>query len=1018
MGVLRKSDVYLLRLISLCTNFFFICNLIGPPAVLAEAPAVSPSPVSLRLKIPNQWGEVLRSYRGQGDTLIVHIQDAHSNEEAQRHIGKILKFLNGRHGMRHVYVEGASGRLRTELLASYPNDRVRKAVSDYLLSVDKLTGPEWIAVSGGKDLILEGIEDPGLYGENRRAFLEALDFKAKDEEILAALENLVDVVSRYVLSADTVRFFKHKREFARGEARLPAYLEVLSVLARKCGLPIGSKSSVASFLRLLELEKKIDAEEADKETRLFLSSIEAGSNAKAFAGVRRRFKAYLDKDLSREDFYSWLEGESASLKIGRSRYPHLFLLLDRMKHLRNVSTDIFREIEDLEAAIQTRLLADDEEKRFGDLYRCLEIYGKIFRFSLTQKEADFFFENRGRFRASEFREALRPLMARYHVDLALPVDLEALDRDLVRVERFYLLALERDRTLILNALSRMEQSGQKIAAVITGGFHTPGMEQFLKSRGIAYAVVQPRIRGKIDTERDNRRYEESVRSSPTELEKFLRQTYFAPQGSGLNDPRYQLAAPKLVPDDVGLEEIEEQMARAAALGELDLTEVPALHRLADAAHLHVLLEVAQTGKYQLPSGASLGETGNRILGILYEPYAGAEVFESAGASRVVLTRPLRNDRSMAVVIGKEGSRPAESLRNWSRREEVSIGGFRLSLVPLNRVDREIAAERLSRRAEAPLSAASLGGVRTATLIGKLARDIRRDLALLEQGAHFNAKWIRKFAKRFETIQKRMDFDAVDPAVRELKDLLVQFAVLNDVNKEAEILREKREHFEERLTAFSALRPEAESKEALEKTIKNMRAVLARMDKRRLDRVQTFLEKIGENAFAKEIESKVLRLDEQENTARKQLAASLNLAAAEKRAEWRSARQPAETAVPEREEEIPVPAAPVVPLSLPLEAPVEAVDPLGLDGIFGNQAIMDQILNPEAADLAELRPAPPAEIPEVVLTPAPLAEVPVSTLVPGTGAYFASSGAPFFFLLPWPAFCSRRWKTWSRARGKR
>ena len=55
--------------------------------------------------------------------------------------------------------------------------------------------------------------------------------------------------------------------------------------------------------------------------------------------------------------------------------------------------------------------------------------------------------------------------------------------DLEKTQQFYQIALKRDPVLVRNALARMEHGRHKTAVLLTGGFHTPGIERLLREVG-------------------------------------------------------------------------------------------------------------------------------------------------------------------------------------------------------------------------------------------------------------------------------------------------------------------------------------------------------------------------------------------------------------------------------------------------------------------------------------------------------------------------------------------------------
>ena len=128
------------------------------------------------IKLPKELGQIKHTFRGTHEGLVIHIQDAHVNEEAQRRIAEIIDYFVKEKGARLISVEGSAGELAHQPLSFFPHQKARELVADYFLKDALLTGPEFLTLSKHPELTLYGIEEEPLYQENRKAFLDALDF--------------------------------------------------------------------------------------------------------------------------------------------------------------------------------------------------------------------------------------------------------------------------------------------------------------------------------------------------------------------------------------------------------------------------------------------------------------------------------------------------------------------------------------------------------------------------------------------------------------------------------------------------------------------------------------------------------------------------------------------------------------------------------------------------------------------------------------------------------------------------
>ena len=124
-----------------------------------------------RPDLPDSYGTVKGSFKGNRDAIVIAIQDAHVNEEAQRNIANILRYFSEKYQLGLVSLEGATGELYTELFSFFPNKEARRNVADYFLKEGRLTGPEYLAIVEKPAMTLYGVEDKDLYEENRKAYV-------------------------------------------------------------------------------------------------------------------------------------------------------------------------------------------------------------------------------------------------------------------------------------------------------------------------------------------------------------------------------------------------------------------------------------------------------------------------------------------------------------------------------------------------------------------------------------------------------------------------------------------------------------------------------------------------------------------------------------------------------------------------------------------------------------------------------------------------------------------------------
>ncbi|HPS37077.1 MAG TPA: hypothetical protein PLL75_05050, partial [Candidatus Omnitrophota bacterium] len=544
------------------------------PAILAERP-----------DLPDSYGTIKSTFKGTRDQILIHVQDAHINEEAQRNIANILRYFSEKYQLGLVNLEGASGELDTALFSFFPNKQARTNVADYFLREGRLTGPEYLTIVEKPVMTLNGVEDPELYEENRRAYVDALSFKDRDEKLLLELNKVLEYVSRFVFSEEMRELIRRRVAFQDGGRELVSYVRYLVELARKYKVSLDGYASMHSLLELVDLERQIDFDKAEKETDSLINDLKRLLSRDKLARFLTNTVHFRMKKMKRAAYYTYLEDEIQGISVTQpggedltSKYANVFTYIKYMKLYDSIDVAIFDEIDGLEKTVKNRLFTSPEQVRLDHLIRIHDIYTKMFDFTLTKQDAEFYYTYQDEFKAATFSSFLKPLLKQYRFSLGLPSKMETLDQDLPRVERFYKAALQRDQVLIERAVEKTLASGVKISAIVTGGFHTPGIEKFLREKDLSYIVVAPRITKAIDKKKEDELYDAALRETPLSVEKVLAEAFLQPKSPVLNDPRFQLAAKHMVnskgetPSDLGKAEL--RLTVIESLQGLKQNEIP------------------------------------------------------------------------------------------------------------------------------------------------------------------------------------------------------------------------------------------------------------------------------------------------------------------------------------------------------------------------------------------------------------------------------------------------------------
>ncbi|MCK5242100.1 hypothetical protein KAR34_06600 [bacterium] len=192
----------------------------------------------------------------------------------------------------------------------------------------------------------------------------------------------------------------------------------------------------------------------------------------------------------------------------------------------NIEVDeLFAEIDCLDYAVREYLYTKPAQRRLDQHLRRVSIMEKLLNISVSPAELLEFRENRENFRVQAFIDFVRAQdsAGEFEID----PEIFALDDFLNATADFYSVADERGDYFVANTLAKMRQHNEKIAVLVTGGYHTQHVLSALHTEGLSILSIKPRI-----TQQDLvNPYFSLLRNRKTPLEKLLsqEQKIFAPE---------------------------------------------------------------------------------------------------------------------------------------------------------------------------------------------------------------------------------------------------------------------------------------------------------------------------------------------------------------------------------------------------------------------------------------------------------------------------------------------------------
>lgn len=473
------------------------------------------------LTLPPELGTIQTINAGPGPTLI-HIQTAHGNYEAQKKIEAILHHLKDTYGIKLLLLEGTSFKLDPERLHFFPKRMdLTKKVAEDLAKKALIKGSELFLLDaeGGEAY---GIENRDAYVSNGRAFVDVITQKEVTEKFLQDMDRQIKRLASPYLASNLRSFLKQLERF---EAKTFPFIEWLNYLKTQAKEHLEIDLANPSYqlewpmlfriFKLKEFESKLNMAAFQKERQAFLKEIK-----RILKETYQEIEKLLTSPLSQHqlpDPETGLLFEKMVSHLPRSfryeSYPNVSLFIGHLILQSELKGERLVKEMDLLVDEVSRKLADTKEaKQLLTLLRDYRLLRRLFDLELTPKDYEEFIKRGDDIRPSSILKRFLELNHTQRVQNTEFSHLEEIESLFEKALEFYRGVKERDRFLLENIESRLRETGEKKAVVITGGFHSDPFSTYFKTKGYNYALIAP----KITTVEGREAYlEATLQNSPT-----------------------------------------------------------------------------------------------------------------------------------------------------------------------------------------------------------------------------------------------------------------------------------------------------------------------------------------------------------------------------------------------------------------------------------------------------------------------------------------------------------------------
>ncbi|MFH1062774.1 MAG: hypothetical protein V1747_07840 [Candidatus Omnitrophota bacterium] len=478
------------------------------------------------LDIPAELGFIKEIHVPKTPTekMIINIQDLHCNYKAQKNIAGILEYLTQTYGLKLISVEGGSGKIDTSFYQDLPDEKIKEQVADYFLREARINGTEYFAITTDRLIRLYGAEDEKYYDKNLDAFMRALPAREIILETIAVLENDLNILKNKSYNKKLRELDDHIVAYDNGEMGFEDYIQYISRLSAEQNVK-QEFDQVNQLVESIKFKDSISIEKAEAQRKELIDHLTSNLSRYEMEEFLKATVEYKAKTMDNLTYHSTLQKlynqmDKKSLTLDR-KWPDLNGYIEYLK--RHETLDkfaLFTQIDKLVERIKNSLYTSYTQKTLDYNLKIVRLARSLFSTKLLNKDLTLVSKYHTDFNAKKMKTYIQKEAKRLKLDLAIPDDerLKQMEETLPAVEDFYRYASKRNDILANNTLDGMAKENEDIGILITGGFHTDGITDYLKDKRITYIVIVPKIE---ELETDDTRYINALQGKKTPFEEMI-----------------------------------------------------------------------------------------------------------------------------------------------------------------------------------------------------------------------------------------------------------------------------------------------------------------------------------------------------------------------------------------------------------------------------------------------------------------------------------------------------------------
>ncbi|HPN72403.1 MAG TPA: hypothetical protein PKZ41_00215, partial [Candidatus Omnitrophota bacterium] len=451
---------------------------------------------ALTFSIPEHLGIVNDRWQGSSSPVVIYVQDAHCNYEAQQKLSQIVAYVNEKYGIETVDLEGGAGGYDLSALTDVADPVSRRNIADFFVKEGLVNGAEYFAANNPEKVRLWGVEDRELYMENLGVYRDSLAYREKAKGHIAELKRVIGKFKEKMYSPELLLVDEKRGEFRKNDVELAEYMAFIFGEAENNSVDISAYPNISMLKKISDKESSIDFRKADKEKDQLVDRLKRALSKRSMEELLRWTIDLKAERMSQGEYYRRLLETARKVNVPVEDLSQLGEYVEYMSMFDSVDKSAaMKELEALDGAIREKLYKGDGERELDELSRDLEILERIFDISLVKSEYRYYMDNSGDFDVARYQSFISKYATLYGMEAAFNKEIFSLDDYRGRMIRFFEYSFRRDDAFLKNlSVRRSGGASPEAAILVTGGFHSENLCELFRNNNISYVSVMPNFR--------------------------------------------------------------------------------------------------------------------------------------------------------------------------------------------------------------------------------------------------------------------------------------------------------------------------------------------------------------------------------------------------------------------------------------------------------------------------------------------------------------------------------------------